>query len=305
MNFPFIMRNLAKRIETFFVILLQVISIPLTRKMRTSYGKLLGTGIYLISKKRREITYDNLRHAFPEKSEKEIKSIGFKSFLNLGITFAELFALKHLSDKQIEDYIQFPYLQEIKEVYSRKEGIIFLSAHMGNWELMAYSFAYFSSIPMTIIVKPLSNPYADTFLNKIRTYRGNKIVTKFRSAFEIVKCLRNKEAVALLGDQAAQRDKDLYIDFFGRPASTYESPAQLALKLKVPIIIGFNIRQPDGTYICKTSELIHTHLSDNEEGIIELTKMHVKILEDYIRKYPEQWLWQHRRWKHIPNKENQ
>lgn len=297
------MDKLTNQLLTFFIMVLSVISIPLTRKMRTNYGKLLGLGIFILSKKRREITYSNLQLAFPDKSLKEVKSIALKSYQNLGITFAELFALKHISEPRLKEYIKFADLEGIMKIYERNKGIIFLSAHFGNWEMMAYAFSVYSNVPMTIIVKPQKNRLADKYLNAIRTSRGNRIISMHRSAFEIVKCLKRKETIALLADQAAQRDKDLYVEFFGRLASTYEAPAQLALKLDVPIIMGFTIRQPDGFYIIETFELDHSHLENTEEGIAELTKMHVKILEDYIRRYPEQWVWQHRRWKHSPKKE--
>jgi KDO2-lipid IV(A) lauroyltransferase len=294
------MKNFTDRITTFFLIFLAFISGLLNRKLRIVYGKLLGFVIFIISKKRRDITYSNIKAAFPEKKEEELRRISFKSFLNLGITFAELFALKGLSEKELDDYISFSGMDEIKEVFARQKGIILLSAHFGNWELMAYSFGIVSNIPTTIIVKPQKNKFADKYLNDIRTHHGNKIVSMHRSAFEIVKKVRSKEAVALLADQAAQKGKDIFVEFFGRKASTYEAPAQLALKFRVPIIIGFSIRQPDGRYIVETRELKFEHIEDNEPGIAELTKLHVKLLEDYIRKYPEQWVWQHRRWKHTP-----
>lgn len=292
------MKNILDRVLTYFIILLAIISSILTRKLRGYYGKLLGIAIYIISKKRRNITYSNLRYAFPEKSEKEIKEISIKSFHNLGITFAELFALGSLSPEKIKDYITYISLDEIEEVYNRKKGVIFLSAHFGNWELMAFGISVYRNMPMTIIVKPQKNKFADIYLNSIRTKYGNKIVAMRKSAYEIVKCLRNKETIALLADQAAQKGKDLRVEFFGRPASTYEAPAQLALKFKVPIIMGFTIRQPDGRYICESFELDHSHLQDNEEGIAELTRLHVSKLEEFIRMYPDHWVWQHRRWKH-------
>jgi KDO2-lipid IV(A) lauroyltransferase len=294
------MKNFTDRITTYFLVLLAFISGLLNRKLRMEYGKLLGLAIFLISKKRREITYSNIKAAFPEMQKDELKRISFKSFQNLGITFAELFALKGLTENELEDYISFPGIDEIKEVFSREKGIILLSAHFGNWELMAYSFGFVSNIPTTIIVKPQKNKFADKYLNDIRTHHGNKIVSMHRSAFEIVKKVKSKEAVALLADQAAQKGKDIFVEFFGRKASTYEAPAQLALKFRVPIIMGFSIRQPDGRYIVETRELKFDHIDDSDEGIKELTKLHVKLLEDYIRKYPEQWVWQHRRWKHTP-----
>lgn len=299
------MKKIKDFILTIPLMCLTLISLPLNRNWRTRYGKLLGLMIFFLSKKRREITFSNLKHAFPEKDDEWIKTVRLKSFFNLGITFAELFAIKSLSDKEIREYISIQNLDKINEVYYRGKGVIFLSAHFGNWELMAYSFGSIANLPMTIIVKPQKNEIADKFLNKIRTNKGNKIVSMYKSAFEIIKSIKNKETIALLADQAATKDKDMYVEFFGRLASTYEAPAQLALKFNVPIVMGFSIRQPNNTYIVETFELDHSDLSADENGIKELTRRHIKVLEDYIRKYPEQWVWQHRRWKHTPKTETE
>ncbi|OGU58379.1 MAG: hypothetical protein A2X64_03495 [Ignavibacteria bacterium GWF2_33_9] len=288
------------QIEYFFLLILSGISIPLTRKMRTLYGKIIGCIMFFFSPRRRKIALENLKHAFPEKSTRELKKIRYGSFLSYGITFAELFALKYIPKNQIEKYQTFPEINEIMEIFKRDKGIIFLSGHYGNWEMMAYAVGYISELPLTIVVKPLRNKPVNDWLDRIRTYRGNMTVPMKKSAFELVKRLKRKETIALLVDQAAQENKDMFVDFFGRLATTYEAPAQLALKFDVPIIMGFNTRQPDGTYVCHTQELDHSDLSINEEGVKELTRRHVKILEDHIRKNPEQWSWSHRRWKHKP-----
>lgn len=294
------MKKLLNLFLTFILLILTSISTILSVKSRAKFGILIGKTIYFLSKSRREITRDNLRKAFPEKDTNWINTICKKSFENLGITFAELFGMYRQPIEKIGKNFKFKNFDDLKEVINRNKGLIILTGHFGNWELAAFALGQSISLPITIIVKPQSNNYADIFLNKIRTRGGNRIVSMYHSAFEIVKCIQNKEAVALIADQSATPDKDIFIDFFGRPAATYKAPAQLALKFDVPVVIGFSIRQKDFSYICELYEIDHSDLKNDEEGVKELTYRHVKLLEDFIRKYPDHWVWQHKRWKHQP-----
>jgi KDO2-lipid IV(A) lauroyltransferase len=138
-------------------------------------------------------------------------------------------------------------------------------------------------------------------LNQYRTQGGNKIVSMKKAARTIVSSIRNNEAVAMLADQSATKDKDIFVDFFGRPAATYEAPAAIALKFGVPVVMGFSIRQDDCTYKTKLFELDTSNIPNTKEGIKELTQLHVNKLEEIVREYPHLWSWQHRRWKHQEN----
>jgi len=129
---------------------------------------------------------------------------------------------------------------------------------------------------------------------------GNRIVPMANAARTIFDAIRKKEVIALIVDQSADWEKDIFIDFFGRPAATYEAPAKLSYKFDVPILIGFAVRQPDFTYFVDIIELDRSGLDRSDNPVEELTKRHVKILEDAIRKNPELWAWQHKRWKHTP-----
>lgn len=298
------MKKLLNLFLTFILLILTSISTILTVKTRAKFGILLGRTIYFLSKSRRNITKENLMKAFPEKDDEWINIICKKSFENLGITFAELFGMYKQPIEKILKNAVFKNLDDLKEVINRNKGLIILTGHFGNWELAAFALGKSISLPVTIIVKPQSNSYADIFLNRIRTRGGNRIVSMYKSAFEIIKVMQKKEALALIADQSATSDKDIFVDFFGRLAATYKAPAQLALKFDVPMVIGFAIRQKDFSYIIEMHEIDHSDLTDDENGIRELTVRHVKLLEEFIRKYPDHWVWQHKRWKHQPKRNN-
>ncbi|HYF02293.1 MAG TPA: lysophospholipid acyltransferase family protein [Patescibacteria group bacterium] len=276
------------------------LSRSLTISQRGSLGRFMGKVLKSASKKRYRITFNNIAQAFPEKHTQWHQETALKSYENLGITLVELLAFPDLNDEIVAKYIRYDNVELLEELHARGHGLLLLSGHYGNWELLAYSAGLFSRLPISIIVKPQQNRYADELLNRYRTQRGNRVIPMGQAARAIIQALKNGEAVALLADQSATSDKDIFVDFFGRPAATYEAPAALALRFKTPIVIGFAKRQEDGTYRVRLSEIPHEDLQNTPEGIRELTRRHVRALENAIRERPELWSWQHRRWKHQP-----
>ncbi len=267
---------------------------------RVLIGKQAGNILKFLSRSRWELTIKNLSSAFKNNSKSEIKIIANKCYQNLGITFLELLAMGRMTDQEISSRIKYKNPESLKELYSKGRGLILLSGHYGNWEYLAYTAGLHLEYPILIVVKNQKNKYADSLLNSFRTKGGNRTVSMYHAARDLVKELKNGGAVAMLADQSASWDKDIYVDFFGKPAATFEAPAALALKFNVPVIMGFSIRRNDGTYYVELNELKHDDLEDNKAGIEELTKRHVRELEKLIREHPEQWVWQHNRWKHAP-----
>jgi len=267
-------------------------------KIRVLLGNLIGDFLRLLSSKRKNITLDNIEHAFPDKSGKEQINIMKESYRNLGITLLETTALGFMPKSKLKKLLKFENRTLFDEAYRRGKGIILISGHYGNWELVAYAGSIILGPSFLIVVHPLKNPLIDRILNHYRTKAGNQVIPMGKAAKPIFSTIRKGGIIALLVDQSATFDKDVFVDFFGRPASTYEAPASLALKFDVPIITGFCERQKNGTYLVKLNEIKHDDLQNNPDGILELTSRHVKSLEDQIRKKPGQWAWQHRRWKH-------
>lgn len=291
------MKHIVFGLETAIALFLGFVSSRLSKDNRTNFGKFLGNLIRLIARDRVRVTLRNLAKAFPEQSHRWHKAIMKKSFENLGITLVELLALGSLSEKDIMEYVKFDNIDLIQNAYEQGRGVILLSGHYGNWEFLAYSVFVYLRIPVLIIVKPLSNYILDRIINRYRTRLGNSIVSMYEAAFKVVKNLRKGGVVALLADQSATKDKDIFVDFFGIPSATFESPAFFALKYKVPIIIGFAERR-GSTYFVHLEELRFDDLEFSSDGIAELTQRHTKKLEEAIRRHPELWVWQHRRWKH-------
>jgi len=282
-----------------FLIFVGFISRKLSIRLRGKFGELIGFFLS-IPRKRFFITYSNLKRAFPNFSESRLQKIAKQSYNNLGIVLVELLAFPQLSIDDLRKYIKYSNEDLFSKINARGKGMLLLSGHFGNWELLALTAGAFSKIPITIVVKPQKNKFVDEKLNSYRTMHGNKIIPMSKAARVIIKALKNNQAVAILADQSADMSRDIFVDFFGYPAVTYESPAMLALKYKVPIIMGFAVRNPDFTYSVDLIELKFDDLHDDKEGIAELTRRHVKILEEKIKEHPHLWAWQHNRWKHQP-----
>ncbi len=294
------LKDLSNRLSHRLLMLLGFVSKRLNINGRNTLGRIMGRVIKLISKKRADITINNIRNAFPEYSDSQCNTISVQAYENLGITLAELLAFPVYSNEDFNKYVKFENIDLVKKKITEGKGLIFISGHFGNWELMAYCASLALEIPITIVVKPQRNKFSDKYLNDFRTKGGNKIVPMGNAARTIINAIRNKEAIALLVDQSADASKDVFVPFFGRLASTYEAPAVIALKYRTPIITGFAHRQPDNTYKVVIKELDFSDLDDSKESIKELTRRHVKVLEDNIRMNPGQWSWQHKRWKHTP-----
>ena len=279
----------------FLIMIIRRIAICLSIKQRMKAGALIGKVLKNISGKRKSFTIDNINKAFPELNELDRNKILDGAYKNLGITFTELLVMDKLSEQELDKYVKYENLEIIDKALAKGKGIIFLSAHYGNWEYLAYTIG--RKVKVNVVVKAQRNIILDKEINRIRASKGNKLSDWAKAAKEIIISLKNNEAVAMLVDQAAQENKDIYVDFFGRPALTYESPAYLALRFGAPIIMGLSERLSDGTYIVKLIEVQSSDLKADKEGVLELTKRHVKALENQIRLKPELWAWQHRRWK--------
>lgn len=266
-------------------------------------GSFLGQVVYSVFGYRKGVTLDNLRRAFPEKSEREVESIARGAFRNVGISLFELLYFSRLTSGRIRQLVQFENPELVREIFGRKKGVILLTAHFGNWELLAQGIPACFGIPTLIIVKPQSNPYVDRSINKRRTRFGNPIVPMDNSVREVLRTLGNGGAVGIVADQTAAKE-NIWINFFGREVPTHQGPAVFCLKTGAPLLVMFSIRQPDGSYKILWQEVPTSDLGGyTNENVIELTKRHVKITEEFIRRYPDHWMWMHKRWKHVPEHE--
>jgi KDO2-lipid IV(A) lauroyltransferase len=253
---------------------------------------------------RRSLTLMQLRAAFPDRDEAEIRGIARASFVNLVTTIFELMWTPRLDDDDIAECIRMRNPEVIEQALRRGSGVIFMSGHFGNWEWLSVGVARLLGLPFTVIVHPIHNPRVDALVESWRQRFANRSIPMGVSIREIIHTLRNRGAVAMLADQSGPSGS-LYVRFFGKPAATYEGPATFALRIGAPIIMGFAIRADDGNYDIIVEEIPTQDLHGlTDANVRELTRRHVRALEKIVSTHPSQWLWQHKRWKHTPGEGN-
>jgi KDO2-lipid IV(A) lauroyltransferase len=244
------------------------------------------------------LALDNLRHAFPEKTEHEIRAIAKASYRNLFMAYFEILYMDKLTEEDIRRYISFPESEKINTLLQRGKGLIILTGHYGNWELCALTVPVIVPQKYTVVVQKQRNPYVNDFMTHMRARFGAKLVVMERALRESLRALSNNEAVALIADQSGP-ESGIYTEFFGRPASTHQGPAVFQLRSGAPMIMVMLIREGVGKFRIETEEIDTQNLTgSDEEKMIEITRRHVNMLEKFIRLHPEHWLWMHKRWKH-------
>ena len=274
---------------------LRLLPLSVVRRIGAAVGGFVGATLGY----RRAITLDNLRHAFSEMDEKALAELMRSAFRSVGISLFEFAYFPRLNIKTINDVIKIENLEFVRDIYARGKGVILLTAHFGNWEMIAQSVPAIAGIPVHVIVKPQANRYVDKKINAWRTKFGNIAVPMESSVREMLKVLREKKAVGIVGDQTAAKESAA-VPFFGRDVPTFEGPAMFSLKTGAPLLLGFAVRQADGNYVAQFFEVPSNDLSAyTPANVLTLTKRHVAMTEAVIRKYPDQWMWMHKRWKHV------
>ncbi|MCS7176223.1 MAG: lysophospholipid acyltransferase family protein [Candidatus Kapabacteria bacterium] len=267
-----------------------------------SVGWVLGQLWWQASPLRRHVTVENLQRAFPERPRSWHTQVARQCYTNAGIVLAEILSLAWLQAEELEERVRFVNPELFAECAQRGRGLLLLSGHYGNWEWLACAAGLALrrlGIPVTVIVQRQANAVADQWLNRYRTRWGNRTVELDHAAWALARALQKREAVALLADQRAKPETALWLPFFGSAVPVHTMPAAVALRFRVPIILGFAFRQSDGRYVVPLEELPSQDLPDTLEGVRELTWRYLQRLESVIRQHPELWLWQHRRWKYV------
>lgn len=267
-------------------------------KLAHVIGDRLGDLFFFVIKIRKNVAFSNLQASFGhEKSRRELKYIIHQNYRHFGRVLMEFARIPLLNRATILDQIPIHNIQLLTETISQGRGLMILSGHFGNWEYMGATLANVG-IDLYCVFKEQKNLAVDNIIKQFRIRVGLRpFKVKGGAAKGTLKALKEKNAVIILGDQDAGRKGEM-IDFFGRPASIARGPALIAIKHRVPVIMAFGVREPDGlirVHLEKFPEIDKFPASD--EGVKQFLIQYNKILEKYIRKYPEQWFWLHRRWK--------
>jgi KDO2-lipid IV(A) lauroyltransferase len=278
-------------------------SFPVDANLRSA--KLLGSAMYTFDRKHRERALGNLRRSFPDMPEPRRKLVARRSMQQLFMLFIEvLFTTRLIRIDTWTDYCELSNFREVMDLLlKREQGLIMLTGHYGNWEILGYVLATLGC-STTSIARPLDNPYVNQWLMGIREKKGQKIISKKGATDEVTQVLENHGAVGFIADQNAG-PKGLFVDFFGRKASTYKSIGLLAMQYKVPVVIGCARRLNDRfQFRLEAQDIIYPKDWVNENDPLRyITQRFTKGIEDFVTKDPGQYLWVHRRWKTRPKGE--
>jgi KDO2-lipid IV(A) lauroyltransferase len=257
-----------------------------------------------LARRQRNSGLQNLRMAFPEMSEAERERILRGCFQNIARLLVEFTHFPELNRENISNFVAHDGLENYLEGLRRGRGVIFMTAHFGAWELSSFAHAVYG-FPLKFIVRPIDNPRVEALISRYRTLSGNAPIQRRDAARDVLKALRQNEAVGILFDQNTTRSEGVFADFFGVPAATTPAIALFALRTGAAVVPGFLIwdaaLQKHRLRLDPPLELINTGEIDHD--VLENTELFNKTLESYIRKYPDQWLWIHRRWKTRPEGE--
>ena len=280
-----------------FIKILGILPRPLAR----TFAIALAQVVYLLHVRLRRVGMRNLALAFPEKSEAERARILRGEFTSLGRQLAEVCQFPKYTRENVEQVVVYDGLENYKRAYARGKGVLFLTAHFGGWELSAFAHSLYGHW-LHVVMRPMDNQYLDRLIQSYRTMHGNKTVAKDNFVRGLLGAMKAGETVGILMDTNMTPPQGVFVDFFGIPACTASGLARIALRTDAAVVPGFTIWDDAlGKYRLRFDpalELIRTN--DMEADIVANTQMFTKVIEDYVRKYPEQWLWVHRRWKTRP-----
>jgi Kdo2-lipid IVA lauroyltransferase/acyltransferase len=261
----------------------------------------LARWLFAFTPKLHKIAEFNLKLAFPQWTATQRENAILGMIRSLGWMAAEFARMPRYSRENIEEAIVLDGHENFLEGQRRGKGVLFLTAHMGAWELSSYAHALYG-YPLHYMARPLDNSRLDALVNRYRGLSGNKPIFKNESARAMLKILKEAGTIGILADQNTMRGEGAFVDFFGRPACTTTGIARVALHTGAAVVPGYAVWDESlKKYRLRFEppvELIRT--GDSERDILENTQQFAKVTEEIIRKYPDQWVWVHARWKTRP-----
>ena len=273
----------------------------LPRPLARAFGITIAWLVYLFHFRLRRVGMRNLALAFPEKSRRERARILRGEFTSLGRQLAEVCHFPKYTRENVNQVVVYDGFENYERAFAQGNGVLFLTAHFGGWELSAFTHSL-QGHWMHVVMRPMDNVYLDRLIRQYRTMHGNTTVDKDNFVRGLLAAMKAGEVVGILMDTNMTPPQGVFVDFFGIPACTASGLARIALRADAAVVPTFTIWDPVlRKYRLRFDppvKLVRT--GDDEADIVTNTQAFTKIIEDYVRRYPEQWLWVHRRWKTRP-----
>jgi len=273
----------------------------LPRMVARRVGAALAAVAYQFRPRLRRAALFNLRLAFPDWSDAERHRVLRGMIRQVGWMAGEFARFPRLTRENIERTVVLDGFENFTAAQAQGKGVLFLTGHMSAWELAPFAHALYG-YPLHFLVRPVQNARVDWLVNCYRCLSGNLPIEKNRAAREVLSALRNGGTVGILIDHNTALEEGVFVDFFGVPACTTSGLARFALHTGAPVVPGFLVwdaaMRKYRLRFQPAVELVHT--GDADADIRENTARFTRVVEDYVRRHPDQWLWVHRRWKTRP-----
>lgn len=273
----------------------------LPRRLALRFGNGVSWLVWQLLPRLRRYALINLRLAFPELSETARERIARGSYRSLGRLLAEISQFPRLNPRNIGELVVYDGLEHYLAALATGRGVIFLTGHIGAWELSVYAHSV-HGYPSSFLARRIDNPLIERIAERYRTMYGNRSIDKQHGVREVIRTLRSGGVVGILADLNSLRDEGVFCDFFGVPASTTIGVATLALRTEAVVLPGYlTWDESTGRHTLHFEPPVETIRTGHRETDVQTnTARYTKILEDIIRRYPDQWLWIHRRWRTRP-----
>ena len=290
-----------QRLEFALVWLLLELLGLLPRRVARAVGAGIGWIAYAATPRLRRAGLKNLELAFPEKPVIEREKILRAMYKQLGWQLAEFCHMSSYTLERANQLIRYEGLENYLAAQRRGQGVLVLTGHLGAWELSSF-YHSLAGHPMSMVIRRLDNPWINRLVNDIRTQHGNRVLPKDDFARGLIAAMRAGDTVGVLMDTNMTPPQGVFVDFFGRTACTASGVARVALRTGAAVLPGFLVWEAaEKRYVLHfLPELQLIDTGDSEADAIANTQLFTTALENVIRRYPEQWLWVHRRWKTRP-----
>ena len=273
----------------------------LPRPLARAAGISLAWTIYLLHVRLRHVGMRNLQLAFPEMSRRDRAKILRGEFTSLGRQLAEVCLFPKYTAKNVNKIVIYEGFENFERALARGKGVLFLTGHLGGWELSAFAHSLYGH-PLHVVMRSLDNVYLDRLTKSYRTMHGNSMLDKDDSVRGLLSAMKHGGTVGILMDTNMTPPQGVFVDFFGIPACTASGMARIALRTDAAVVPGFTVWDPAlRKYRLRfDSAIALVRTGDDDADAVTNTQLFTKVIEDYVRKYPDQWLWVHRRWKTRP-----
>jgi KDO2-lipid IV(A) lauroyltransferase len=289
------------RIEQFLVEAISAAVRLMPMRVVRRAGHAIGVMAYHIDRFHRRIALDNMTRAFPSRSRTELERITRATFAHFGAVLLELLKFGALSQAEMSALVDVEGADRVNQAYQRGCGVLLFTGHFGYWEVQGLMQPLHAR-PVSVLARPLDNPYLHEMLERIRMRTGNGVIYRQRAIRKVLRELAANHGVAMLIDQHLHTPDAVYVDFFRRPAATTNALAALALRTGAPVIPAFAMPISGGRYRLVYEHPVDPPREDTPESIRDFTQRCTDVLEMYVRRHPELWLWMHRRWRPLPQR---